>query len=101
MQILNNRNCHALNQSKVFTYQGKEIKSLFISHKFKKILLQAGLNQKYSFHTLRHTFASRLVQKGVSIYHVAKLLTHSDIRVTQIYAHLTESNLKDAVNKLV
>lgn len=41
-----------------------------------------------------------LVQRGVSIYEVSKLLGHSDIRVTQIYAHLRPENLRNAVELL-
>lgn len=40
------------------------------------------------WHLFRHTFASRLVQRGVSIYKVASWLGHSDVRTTEIYAHL-------------
>ncbi|MCK5457686.1 MAG: site-specific integrase, partial [Melioribacteraceae bacterium] len=57
-----------------------------ISHKFKHFVLQAGLNPKYHFHTLRHTFASWLIQEDVSIYYVSKLLGHADIKTTEIYA---------------
>ncbi len=56
----------------------------------------AGLNAyhkverygKFTPHSFRHTFASRLVQGGVSLYAVSKLLGHSDIQMTQRYAHL-------------
>ena len=48
----------------------------------------------------RHTFASWLVQKGVSIFEVSKLLGHSDIRVTEIYSHLRAEDLLNSVNKL-
>lgn len=41
-----------------------------------------------AWHLLRHTFASRLAQAGVSLYKIAEWMGHSDIRVTQIYAHL-------------
>ena len=84
----------------VFTYQSKKILQDFISKKFKKLVIKAGLNPKLTFHTLRHTFATWLVQKGVSIYKVSKLMTHSDLRVTQIYAHLQTKDLFDAVNVL-
>lgn len=53
---------------------------------------QAGLAD-FHFHDLRHTYASRLVQKGVDLYRVSKLLGHSSIRQTERYAHLSPANL--------
>jgi integrase len=53
-----------------------------------------------TFHVLRHTFASRLVQRGVPIQTVSKLLNHSTIQITMRYAHLAPSNLVDAVRVL-
>jgi integrase len=54
----------------------------------------------FVLHILRHTFASRLVQRGVDLYHVQKLLGHSSIKTTERYAHLAASNLKHAINVL-
>ena len=51
-------------------------------------------------HMLRHTFASRLVQAGVSIFKVSKLLGHADVKTTMIYAHLAPEDLLSAVSKL-
>lgn len=47
-----------------------------------------GSSTGRAFHLLRHTFASRLAQAGVSLYKIAQWLGHSDIRTTRIYAHL-------------
>lgn len=68
-----------------------------ISKTFKSAVRQTELNPKIHFHSLRHTFASWLVQKGVSIYEVAKLLGHSSSKTTEIYAHLAPGNLRKAV----
>jgi len=100
LQILNDRQLKKKDSDKIFTYHNKPIKQLFISHKFKKYVYLSGLNPKLSFHCLRHTFGSWLVQRGVSIYQVSKLLTHSDLRITQIYSHLRVEDLKEAVEKL-
>ena len=71
-----------------------------ITKTFKKYVIKSKLNPKLKFHSLRHTFASWLVQRGVSIYEVSKLLGHSDIKVTEIYAHLKPENLRNAVELL-
>lgn len=51
-------------------------------------------------HALRHTCATRLVQAGVSLFVVQKILGHSNINVTQRYAHLAQSNLQSAIDVL-
>ena len=65
----------------------------------KKAVRKAGLEQKgYSLHSLRHTFASWLVQDGVKLEVVGQLLGHSSINITMRYAHLAPSQAKSAVN---
>jgi integrase len=54
----------------------------------------------FHFHDLRHTFASTLVQKGVDLYRVQRLLGHRDGRMTQRYAHLAPENLREAIHVL-
>lgn len=51
-------------------------------------------------HDLRHTFASRLVQRGVTLLAVSQLLGRKSVKMTTRYAHLAPSDLKDAVAKL-
>jgi integrase len=53
----------------------------------------------YTFHSLRHTFASWLAQSGVPVLTLKGLLGHESIQTTIIYAHLTPSNYKNAVEK--
>lgn len=65
---------------------------------YKRILNACKL--KGSVHTLRHTFASHLVQNGVDLYTVSKLLGHSSIKTTEIYAHLSPLTFVSAVEKL-
>jgi integrase len=61
-----------------------------------------GLDDDDQFvpHALRHTCATRLVQSGVSLYVVQKILGHSSIQVTERYAHLSQRDLRDAINVL-
>ena len=84
----------------VFTLEGKPIKPDYLSHKFKSYVLDAKINPNLNFHSLRHTFASWLVQRGVSIYEVSKLLGHSSVNVTQIYSHLRTEDLRASINLL-
>ncbi|MHB8339141.1 MAG: tyrosine-type recombinase/integrase [Ignavibacteriaceae bacterium] len=99
MQVLTERQIIE-NSDFVFTYKSEPIKQHFISHKFKKIIIKSGLNPKLNVHSLRHTFASWLIQSGVSIYSIQKLLGHSDPKMTFIYSHLRSDDLMDSVNKL-
>jgi hypothetical protein len=59
----------------------------------------AGI-EDFTFHSLRHTFASQLVRNGVDLYVVQKLLGHASPKMTQRYAHLREDMLKEAINKI-
>ena len=69
----------------------------YVSKQFKKALRAAKLNDDIHFHSLRHSFASNLVQRGVNLYVIKELLGHEDIKTTQVYSHLTQSSLLDAV----
>jgi len=80
--------------------EGIKLNQGFVSKQFKKAVRKSNLNEKIHFHTLRHSFASLLVQKGVSLYIVKELLGHEDLATTQIYSHLQKQNLMDAVNLL-
>lgn len=77
------------------------------SNIFYKALDYTGINagitdrrQKIVFHSLRHTFATRLVQKGVNIETISKLLGHRNIQMTLRYAHFAAVEQHAAVNLL-
>ncbi len=85
----------------VFTNsKGRKLIGKYVSECFREAIHDAGLNPKLHFHSLRHTFASWLVQDGVSLYEVQKLLGHSNISVTQVYSHLQPETLHATVNKI-
>lgn len=83
-----------------YRYVGIKLNEDFISKQFKKSVRAAKLNDNIHFHTLRHSFASNLVQKGANLYVVKELLGHEDIKTTQVYSHLTQSSLITAVHLL-
>lgn len=85
----------------VFTLNGKGVKGEWLSHKFKYYVYKCKFQEdKLHFHSLRHTFASWLVQDGVSLYEVQKLLGHTDSKTTMMYAHLQSEQLHATVNRL-
>ena len=70
-----------------------------LSELFKRYAIKAKL-QDVTFHTLRHTFCSRLVQAGVPLRMVQVLARHSNIEVTERYAHVGDSHTREAVERL-
>ena len=89
------------NTDYLFTANGQKIVGNTLSKQFKKCVRKTkSIDPKFHFHDLRHSFASNLVKKGVSLYVVSKLLGHKDIKTTQIYAHLNVDSLRDAVKRL-
>lgn len=83
-----------------YSVKGKMLYPDAVSRQFKKVVRKSNLSEKIHFHTLRHSFASLQVQKGVSLYEVKELLGHEDLVTTQIYSHLQKQNLMEAVNLL-
>ena len=78
-----------------------------ISNSFDKAVNELGLNDgvtdrrmKVVFHTLRHTYASWLVQSGENLYTVKELMGHSTLAMTERYSHLAKGTLQDAVKKI-
>lgn len=62
---------------------------------------EAKLDEYFRWHDLRHTFASRLVRRGVSLYAISELLGHKTLVMTKRYAHLDRADLRKAVAQLV
>jgi site-specific recombinase XerD len=65
-----------------------------------RVARKAGLKGLTKIHSLRHTYASHLVMKGVDLPTVQKLMGHADIQTTMMYSHLAQDHLAEAVEKL-
>lgn len=91
---------HQFNEVVFYRQEGRMLHQETISKQFKDAVRKSNLNEKIHFHSLRHSFASLLVQRGVSLYIVKELLGHEDLATTQIYSHLQQQNLRDAINLL-
>jgi len=59
-----------------------------VANMFHKYKDKAAITKKASVHTLRHCFATHLLEAGTNIYHIKQLLGHSDISTTTFYLHL-------------
>lgn len=59
---------------------------------------KAGINKNISFHTARHTYATLLLYYGADLYTVSKLLGHTDIKTTEIYAKVMDESKRKAAN---
>lgn len=85
----------------VFTKEdGSELNAHHLGRDFDKYQSSVDGLKRIRFHDLRHTFASQFVMKGGSIYTLREILGHTDVKMTQRYAHLSPEHLKGATDML-
>jgi integrase len=77
---------------------GRPWTSGYLTHEFHKAAVKAGVADVHA-HDMRHTAACRWRRAGVDIYTVSKLLRHASVVMSERYAHLSQADLKAAVNK--
>ena len=80
-------------------YQGKHLSRNYLFKYIKELALKAGINKEISPHTLRHSFATHLLQNDVSLRVVQAMLGHENISTTQIYTHIENEHLKQVYIK--
>lgn len=79
-----NKNGHQLTRAMIFTI-------------IRRLCAKAGIQKTISPHTLRHSFATHLLQNGADLRVIQQLLGHEDITTTEIYTHVTVQDLRNAV----
>ena len=77
---------------------GESLSTRSVRRKLDKYLVSAGLDPGISPHTLRHSFATHLLNNGADLRSVQELLGHQSLSTTQIYTHLTTARMKEAYN---
>jgi len=97
--LKNDKRLISLNTGALFQNKYKQsLSPRSIQRLLKKYLNFSGINSKYSTHTLRHTFATHLLEGGADIKVIQQLLGHSSPETTKIYTHLSSPALKNVYN---
>ncbi|RIK85202.1 MAG: tyrosine recombinase XerC [Planctomycetota bacterium] len=87
-------------EAPVFTNRfGTRLTARSVERMLEKYLRQTGLDQRTSPHTLRHSFATHLLDRGADIRSVQELLGHKSLVTTQIYTHVSTASLRAAYEK--
>ncbi len=82
----------------VLLFKAISSNTAYTNKNLKMIADKAEINKNISFHSSRHTWATRALRKGMRIEYVSKLMGHSTIKTTQVYTKIVNSELDNAMN---
>ncbi len=85
-------NCNG--KENIFSVNGRKMSPRGIQHAIKISAERAGIEKDVHVHTLRHSFATHLLENGVDIRKIQKLLGHSNLQTTQIYTQVSSEEIK-------
>lgn len=92
------RRCEKAGEETLFlNNRGERISRVMVFNILREAAARAGIEKKISPHTLRHSFATHLIEGGAGIRQVQELLGHENITTTEIYTHLDSEHLRRAV----
>jgi len=80
--------------------RGGKLTTTSLQKVFRSSLKKTNIKKEATFHSLRHSFATHLLENGVDVRYVQELLGHANIRTTQIYTKVTNPKLKNIKSPL-
>jgi len=88
---------------KIYLFEGQyggQYSSRSAQQVFRNALLKANINKTVSIHSLRHSFATHLLEQGTDIRFIQELLGHNDIKTTLIYTEVSNKNIRKIISPL-
>ena len=81
-------------------YKGEALSGRTVQTVMRNAVIKAGLEKRATVHTLRHSFATHLLETGTDIRYIQQLLGHSSIKTTMVYTHITPKAARNIISPL-